>query len=333
MEDLTLQVKDLKTCFFTDSGVVPAVDGVSFNVRRGKTLGIVGESGSGKSVTSLSIMRLLNEPSAKITEGEIIFDGRDIVQMTEPEMCKVRGKRISMIFQEPMTALNPVRTIGSQLTEIYKIHENLDKKAAKKRSLEMLKMVGIPSPEQRFKEYPHQLSGGMRQRVMIAMALACNPELLIADEPTTALDVTIQAQILDLMLNLKNKLGTSIILITHDLGVVSDITDDVIVMYAGSVMEYGTRDEVFQQMKHPYSIGLMASIPKIESGQEKLQTIEGMVPSSFNMPPGCKFAPRCTDAKQICEQCRPKIYDTGDGHLVRCFKYSAEHRGDWDEEA
>jgi len=332
VEDLTLQVKELKTCFFTDNGVVPAVDGVSFNVRRGKTLGIVGESGSGKSVTSLSIMRLLREPSGRITEGEIIFDGRDIVKMTQQEMCKIRRKRISMIFQEPMTALNPVRTIGSQIAEIYKIHENLNKKAAKERSIEMLKMVGIPSPEQRFKEYPHQMSGGMRQRVMITMALACNPELLIADEPTTALDVTIQAQILDLMLDLKNKLGTSIMLITHDLGVVSDIADDVIVMYAGSIMEYGSRDAVFKDMKHPYSIGLMESIPKIDNG-ERLKTIDGMVPSIFEMPQGCKFEPRCTYAKPICKQCRPELYDTGNGHMVCCFKYSEEHRGDWNGEA
>ncbi|NLZ38212.1 MAG: ABC transporter ATP-binding protein [Firmicutes bacterium] len=332
MEDLTLQVKGLKTCFFTDKGVVPAVDGISFNVRRGKTLGIVGESGSGKSVTSLSIMRLLHEPSGRITEGEIIFDGKDLTKLTQQEMCKIRGKRISMIFQEPMTALNPVRTVGSQIAEIYNIHENLNKKEAQERSIEMLRMVGIPSPEQRFNEYPHQMSGGMRQRVMIAMALACNPELLIADEPTTALDVTIQAQILDLMLDLKNKLGTSIMLITHDLGVVSDIADDVIVMYAGSIMEYGTRDAVFQDMKHPYSIGLMESIPKIDS-KERLTTIEGMVPSIFEMPQGCKFEPRCAFARPICKQCRPDLYDTGKGHFVSCFQYSEEHRGEWDGEA
>lgn len=326
MDGMTLEVRDLQTYFFTDHGQAPAVDGVSFTVGRGETLGIVGESGSGKSVTSLSIMRLLREPSGRIVGGEILFDGKDLSKLSQKEMRSIRGNRISMIFQEPMTALNPVRTIGSQIMEIYKIHQNLKKDEARARAVEMLSLVGIPSPEQRMKEYPHQLSGGMRQRVMIAMALACDPELLIADEPTTALDVTIQAQILDLMLDLKEKLHTSIILITHDLGVVSDMADQVMVMYAGSVMEYGSRDEVFGHMLHPYTMGLMNSIPRMDSDVEVLATIEGMVPSIYDMPQGCKFAPRCKYCRDICNQRRPDLYDL-DGHKVRCFRYSGEWEG------
>ncbi len=326
-----LEIKDLHTFFTTKRGIVKAVNGVSYSVEPGKTLGVVGESGCGKSVSAMSILKLL-DGNGYIDSGSILFKGQELTTLSTKEMYTIRGNAISVIFQEPMTSLNPVFTVEKQISEAFIVHQDMDKKQAAKESIRMLTDVRIPNPEQVAKQYPHQLSGGMRQRVMIAMALACNPELLIADEPTTALDVTIQAQILDLMLDLKNKLGTSIMLITHDLGVVSDIADDVIVMYAGSIMEYGTRDAVFQDMKHPYSIGLMESIPKIDS-KERLTTIEGMVPSIFEMPQGCKFEPRCAFARPICKQCRPDLYDTGKGHFVSCFQYSEEHRGEWDGEA
>lgn len=328
MADVCLEVNNLQTSFFTDRGVAAAVDDVSFTLNQGETLGIVGESGSGKSVTSLSVMRLLQEPSGRITGGQILFDGHDLAKLSKKEMQKIRGNRISMIFQEPMTALNPVYTIGRQIVEIYQLHEKISRKQAEKQAIEMLSMVGIANPEQRIREYPHQLSGGMRQRVMIAMSLACNPRLLIADEPTTALDVTIQAQILDLIKGLKDKLGTSVMLITHDLGVVSDMADKVMVMYAGNVVEYGTRDEVFGNMLHPYTQGLMKSIPKMDGVQEELYTINGMVPSIFDMPLGCKFNPRCPYAKEICRQKRPAMYEK-QGHCVRCFQYDER----WEEEA
>jgi len=327
MADICLEVKNLQTSFFTDRGVAAAVDDVSFSVENGETLGIVGESGSGKSVTSLSIMRLLQEPTGRITGGEILFDGKDLAKLTQKEMRAIRGNRISMIFQEPMTALNPVYTVGRQIAEVYRIHEKLPKRVANKKALEMLSMVGIPSPEQRFKEYPHQLSGGMRQRVMIAIALACSPKTLIADEPTTALDVTIQAQILDLIKDLKDRLGTSVLLITHDLGVVSDMADKVLVMYAGSVVEYGTRDEIFGNMLHPYTRGLINSIPKMGNDNGELTAIEGMVPNIYDMPSGCKFNPRCPFAKSICREKRPALRDVK-GHKVRCFMYDEN----WEKE-
>ncbi|MDL2219172.1 ABC transporter ATP-binding protein [Ruminococcaceae bacterium OttesenSCG-928-O06] len=327
MGEIILDVQDLHTHFFTDQGEAPAVDGVDFTVRAGEILGIVGESGSGKSVTSLSIMRILSEPAGRIVKGSVLFGGKDLARLPQKEMCKIRGDRISMIFQEPMTALNPVRTIGSQIMEMYKIHRKMDKKQAKEKSIEMLQKVGIPSPAQRFNEYPHQLSGGMRQRAMIAMALACDPQLLIADEPTTALDVTIQAQILDLMRDLQREFGTAIMLITHDLGIVSEMAHRVMVMYAGSVVEYGTRDEVFSKMLHPYTIGLMESIPRIREDTGPLSAIEGMVPSIYGMPKGCKFAPRCKYACALCEEKRPALYNV-DGHQVRCFMYSEEWKGD-----
>ena len=326
MAENILQVKNLKTYFHTEAGLVKAVNDVSFDVEKGKTLGIVGESGCGKSMTSLSIMRLIEKPG-KIEGGEILLDGEDIVKMSEDEMRKIRGKKIAMIFQEPMTSLNPVFTIGQQLIEALLLHENMTKKEAKERAIEMLKLVKIPLAERRFDEYPHQLSGGMRQRVMIAMALCCNPELLICDEPTTALDVTIQAQILDLINELKEKTGTSVMMITHDLGVIAEVADDVMVMYAGQVVEKASCDQIFDQPLHPYTDGLMKCIPKLDDDDTKeLSVIKGMVPSFDDMPVGCTFCPRCPEAREICRCKMPDLVDV-DGRKVRCFKYTKE----WEE--
>lgn len=318
-EDTILKVKGLKTYFYDRKGKVPAVDGVDFIVRKGETLGIVGESGCGKSVTSMSILKLL-PPEGKVVEGEILFKGRDLTKCSSSEMEKIRGKEIAMIFQEPMTSLNPVYTVGQQIGEMIKTHENLSKKQLREKAIEMLKLVGIPSPEKRVDEYPHELSGGMRQRVMIAMALSCNPELLIADEPTTALDVTIQAQILELMRELKNKLGTSIMMITHDLGVIAEMADYVLVMYAGMVMEYCSVKDLFQKPLHPYTQGLINALPRIDDVKDKLYVIEGSVPSLYDMPEGCRFWPRCPHAKEICKTRIPELYDCG-GRKVRCFLY------------
>lgn len=304
MSENLLEVKNLKTYFFTDGGVVKSVDDVSFNVKPGKTLGVVGESGCGKSITSLSIMQLVETPPGKIVGGEI-----------------------AMIFQEPMTSLNPVFTVGQQIMEALMIHTDMDKTKAKERAIEMLKLVRIPLAEKRFNEYPHQLSGGMRQRVMIAMALSCNPKLLICDEPTTALDVTIQAQILDLINELKEKLGTSIMMITHDLGVIAEVADDVMVMYAGKIVEYGTADQIFETPMHPYTHGLMNCIPKLNDEEEtRLHVIPGMVPSPDRMPKGCAFCPRCSEAKKICEEKMPELMEVN-GQKVRCFKYTSEWEG------
>lgn len=326
MAENILQVKNLKTYFHTEAGLVKAVNDVSFDVEKGKTLGIVGESGCGKSMTSLSIMRLIEKPG-KIEGGEILLDGEDIVKMSEDEMRKIRGKKIAMIFQEPMTSLNPVFTIGQQLIEALLLHENMTKKEAKERAIEMLKLVKIPLAERRFDEYPHQLSGGMRQRVMIAMALCCNPELLICDEPTTALDVTIQAQILDLINELKEKTGTSVMMITHDLGVIAEVADDVMVMYAGQVVEKASCDQIFDQPLHPYTDGLMKCIPKLDDDDTKeLSVIKGMVPSFDDMPAGCTFCPRCPEAREICRCKMPDLVDV-EGRKVRCFKYTKE----WEE--
>ncbi|MDD3221222.1 MAG: ABC transporter ATP-binding protein [Clostridia bacterium] len=322
MSENLLEVKNLQTYFFTDNGIVKSVDDVSFEVKKGKTLGIVGESGCGKSITSLSIMQLVETPPGKIVGGEILYNGEDLLKKNKEEMRKVRGGKIAMIFQEPMTSLNPVFTVGEQIVEALRIHTDLDKHKAKERAIEMLKLVKIPLAEKRFNEYPHQLSGGMRQRVMIAMALSCNPELLICDEPTTALDVTIQAQILDLINELKEKLGTSIMMITHDLGVIAEVADDVMVMYAGKIVEYGSADDIFESPKHPYTSGLMACIPKLTDDSEaRLSVIKGMVPSFDQMPKGCAFCPRCTEAKKICEEQMPELVEVG-GQKVRCFKYT-----------
>lgn len=324
MSDKLLEVKNLKTYFYTDDGVVKSVDDVSFNVKRGKTLGVVGESGCGKSITSLSIMQLVETPPGKIVNGEILYEGEDLLKKSKDEMRKIRGGEIAMIFQEPMTSLNPVFTVGQQIMEALTLHTDLDKAAAKERAIEMLKLVKIPLPEKRFNEYPHQLSGGMRQRVMIAMALSCNPKLLICDEPTTALDVTIQAQILDLINELKEKLGTSVMMITHDLGVIAEVADDVMVMYAGKIVEYGDADAIFETPRHPYTRGLMDCIPKLtDEDHVRLSVIDGMVPSFDEMPKGCAFCPRCTEAKTICHEKMPELVEV-DGQLVRCFKYSDE---------
>ena len=318
-----LEVKDLKTYFYTDSGVAKAVDGVTFSLDKGKTLGIVGESGCGKSVTSLSIMRLVDPATGRNEGGSIVFDGQDLLTLPEKEMRKLRGNRISMIFQEPMTSLNPVFTIGDQISESLKLHKGLDKKAARDRAIELLELVGIPEAGKRVDEYPHQLSGGMRQRVMIAMALSGDPELLIADEPTTALDVTIQAQILQLLKDLQEKLHMSIIIITHDLGVIAEMADEVAVMYAGDIVEKAPTRALFDDPKHPYTIGLMNSIPDINDQVSRLRTLEGLVPSLYDMPSGCRFAPRCQFCCPECEAHRINLTTLPDGRQVRCRRFEA----------
>ncbi|MEH7013795.1 ABC transporter ATP-binding protein [Neobacillus niacini] len=317
-----LEVKRLKTHFSTKRGVSKAVDGIDFSLYKGETLGIVGESGCGKSITSLSILRLIPSPPGKIAGGQVLFKGRDLVQISKDEMRKVRGNEISMIFQEPMTSLNPVLPVGEQIAEALRLHQKMGRKAAWEKAVEMLKLVGIPSPEKRAKQEPFQLSGGMRQRVMIAMALACNPEVLIADEPTTALDVTIQAQILELIKDLQNKLGMGVIMITHDLGVVAETCDTVAVMYAGNIIEHAPTEKIFANPRHPYTQGLLDSLPKIHEDQEELQTIEGSVPSPYNMPAGCRFASRCPHQQPICHQQQPELIEQNDGVKVRCWMYT-----------
>ncbi|OLS36874.1 ABC transporter ATP-binding protein [Bacillus sp. MRMR6] len=324
-----LEVRNLRTSFFTDEGEVKAVDGVDFTIEKGKTIGIVGESGSGKSITSLSILRLLQEPVGKIVGGEIIFKGENLINKSKKEMMKIRGNNISMIFQEPMTSLNPTLTCGEQIAESVRIHQKLKRREAWVKAVDMLRLVGIPSPEKRAKQFPFELSGGMRQRVMIAMALACNPELLIADEPTTALDVTIQAQILDLMKKLQEDLGTSLMMITHDLGVVAEMCDKVAVMYCGKVVEYADVKTIFTNPKHPYTVGLLNSVPKHDQDYEgDLSVIEGSVPSPFNLPKGCSFAPRCPHARAICHTELPDLETALDGDQVRCWI----HTNRWDKE-
>ncbi len=318
-----LEVKNLKTGFRTDDGEMFAVDDVSFSVDKGKTLGIVGESGCGKSVTSLSIMRLIPTPPGKIHSGQIFFEGKDLLKFSEAEMRGVRGNDISMIFQEPMTSLNPVFTIGNQIAEAIELHQKgITREQINQRTIEMLKLVGIPEPEKRVDAYPHQLSGGMRQRVMIAMSLSCNPKLLIADEPTTALDVTIQAQILDLVRRLQKELGSAMILITHDLGVVAETCDEVAVMYAGKIVEYGSVQDIFGRPRHRYTKGLLNSVPHFESGQrrQRLETIPGMVPNLMNLKPGCRFQDRCTAVQQKCRDVEPTLEaDVKGAHRAACY--------------
>jgi len=319
-----LEVKGLKTYFYTEDGIVRAVDGVDFEVMPGEVLGLVGESGCGKSVTSLSIMRLISKPG-RVDAGEILLDGENLLNFPEEEMTKVRGNRISMIFQQPQTALNPVFKVGDQLAEVLNVHQDLGKEAGWTRAVALLKMVGVPDPERRAHAYPHELSGGMAQRVMIAMALACVPELLIADEPTTALDVTIQAQILDLMRDLRRDMGTSVVLITHDLGVVAEMADRVAVMYAGEIVEQADVIPLFDEPFHPYTQGLIGSIPILGEIKEKLDVIPGMVPNLVNLPPGCRFAPRCQarvkHALHICTERDPDLEEVKPGHKVRCWLY------------
>jgi oligopeptide/dipeptide ABC transporter ATP-binding protein len=325
-----LEIKNLRTSFFSDAGEVKAVDNVSFNVYKGKTLGIVGESGCGKSVTSLSIMRLIPNPPGKIVGGEILYKGKDLLKLDMAQMRAIRGNEISMIFQEPMTSLNPVFTVGNQICEAISLHQDLSRKETHNKAVEMLKLVGIPAPEKRIFDYPHQLSGGMRQRVMIAMALSCNPQILIADEPTTALDVTIQAQILDLLRDLQQKVGMALILITHDLGVVAEVADEVAVMYAGNVVEQGTVKEIFAHPKMPYTKGLLNSIPTLSKDptgkvkKKRLEAIPGIVPNLLYLPKGCRFQERCSYVLDECKQAEPGLrvikQDSVMPHAIRCVR-------------
>lgn len=321
MAEELLEVKSLNTYFYTQAGVVKAVNDVSFKINEGETVCIVGESGCGKSVTSMSILKLIPSPPGKIVSGEILFKGKDLLSLSEDELRKVRGNEISVIFQEPMTSLNPVFTIGYQISESLMLHKNLSEAEAKKASIEALKLVGIPRAESIFESYPHELSGGMRQRAMIAMAISCDPELLIADEPTTALDVTIQAQILDLMRDLKKKINTSIMLITHDLGVVAEMADYVVVMYAGKIVEEAPVRELFKNPLHPYTIGLLKSKPSINDEVDRLYSIPGQVPNPVGMPENCYFCERCEKAKDICSKKQPHLVQVNDVHKVACWLY------------
>ncbi len=330
MSEKILEIKNLETSFRVEEGTIKAVDNVSFDVYAGKTLGIVGESGCGKSVTSLSIMRLIPNPPGKITGGEILYKGKNLLEFSPAQMRALRGNEISMIFQEPMTSLNPVFTIGNQLEEAIALHQKLNSRQCREKAIDMLKLVGIPAPDKRIDEYPHQLSGGMRQRVMIAMALSCNPNVLIADEPTTALDVTIQAQILELLRELQDRVGMAMILITHDLGVVAEVCDEVIVMYAGRIAEQGTVEEIFKNPKHPYTKGLLNSIPSLAkdpTGQikkKRLETIPGIVPSLSNLPQGCRFQERCAYVIDACRGVEPELRivkeDPRLPHAIRCIR-------------
>ncbi|MEX2542600.1 MAG: ABC transporter ATP-binding protein [Trueperaceae bacterium] len=322
--DRLLEVNDLKTYFDTDEGTVKAVDGVSFHIDKGETLAVVGESGSGKSVTSLSVMRLIPTPPGRIASGEILFEGQDLVKKSERDMRRIRGNDISMIFQEPMTSLNPVYTVGDQIAEAIVLHQGKTKRQAMKMAAEMLDLVGIPEPTKRVRNYPHQMSGGMRQRVMIAMALSCGPKLLIADEPTTALDVTIQAQILELMKQLQREIGMSILFITHDLGVVAEVADRVVVMYAGRAVEEAGVEAIFARPQMPYTLGLLNSIPRVDKAaihQQRLEAIPGNVPNPLYLPEGCAFHPRCRFMQDKCKEAVPPLENTGEGHMVRCVRW------------
>lgn len=321
--DTIFQIKGLKTQFFTSKGIVPAVDGVDITVKKGEAVGVVGESGCGKSMTAMSVMQLLQYPG-RVVDGQILLGGEDLLKKTKKEMDDIRGNKISMIFQEPMTSLNPVYTIGKQVSEAILTHENVSKEEAKKRTIDIFRKVGIPEPEKRYSVYPHQLSGGLRQRVMIGMAMVCNPQLMIADEPTTALDVTIEAQILYLMNRLQKEQGTAIVMITHNLGVVAESCDYVYVMYAGKIMEEAPVKELFKKPLHPYTFGLMNSIPKMTETKEHLYTIKGLVPNLLHLPKGCRFCPRCDKAMKICTMYQPDLYEAEHGHKVRCFLYNEE---------
>ncbi|RLQ92366.1 ABC transporter ATP-binding protein [Falsibacillus albus] len=323
-KETVLTVENLKTSFFTDDGEIPAVDGVDFHVKEGEILGIVGESGCGKSVTSLSIMGLVPKPPGKIVDGKILFQNEDLTKASERRMRQIRGNDIAMIFQEPMTSLNPVFTIGNQLMEAIRIHNKWSKAKARERAVEMMKLVGLPRSEELMDEYPHQLSGGMRQRVMIAMAMVCDPKLLIADEPTTALDVTIQAQILKLMRDLNKDLNTAIIMITHDLGVVAEVCDRIIVMYSGKVVEEGDVQTIFKNPQHPYTKGLIQSVPDMRKKQQRLYSIPGNVPKPGAVKEGCRFAARCEFAFDRCWSENPELYKTDDYHQTRCFLHDSK---------
>lgn len=311
-----LSVKDLVVEYTSDGKVIHAVNGVSFELGRGKTIGLVGETGAGKTSIAKAILRILPDPPAKICNGQILLEGEDMLKLPEEKMRKIRGKRISMIFQDPMTALNPVMRVGSQIAEVIKLHDKVSKAEAKKRAVKMLEMVGIPAD--RYGEYPHQFSGGMKQRVVIAMALACEPELLLADEPTTALDVTIQAQVLDMIQSLKEKHNTSMIMITHDLGIVGEVCDDVAIVYAGEIVEYGTREELFDHPAHPYTIGLFGAVPKLEDDVDRLSPVVGMMPDPMNLPEGCHFWPRCPYAEEKCKSGEISCQEIRPGHFCKC---------------
>jgi len=327
LSDILLEVKNLKTYFYTEDGIARAVDGMDFIIRKGETLGMIGESGCGKSVSALSIMQLVASPPGKIIEGEIWFEGEDLLKKSSSEIKKIRGNDISMIFQEPMTSLNPVFTIGNQIIEPIILHQKLDKKKALKKAIEMLDLVGMPSPEKRMDNYPHQLSGGMRQRAMIAMALSCEPKLLIADEPTTALDVTIQAQILELLKKIREEIGMAVMMITHDLAVIAEVSDDVLVAYAGKALEYADVKTIFKDPKHPYTQALYDSIPRLtDTKKRRLEVIPGMVPNSLEFPSGCRFHPRCKFAKSFCKKEEPQLKEVSNTHNVCCFIYDEDKR-------
>ena len=324
-DDIILQVKDLRTYFNTDEGIVKAVDGVTFNLHKGETLGIVGESGSGKSVTNLSVINMIPSPPGRIAGGEILYHGKDLLKMSKHEIRQIRGNKIAMIFQDPMTSLNPFLRVSTQMVETIVLHQGLDKKAAKEKAIEMLKLAGIPAPEKRIDQYPHQFSGGMRQRVMIAMGLSCNPEILIADEPTSALDVTIQAQILELMKDLTERLGTAVILITHSLGVVAGTCDTLCVMYAGRFVESGPTDLIFESPMHPYTQGLIRSVPRLDhKSGERLSSIRCQPPNVIDLPDCCPFYPRCDKAMDICKKKYPAWKTLGNGRTVGCWLYSED---------
>jgi len=329
MEDYLLEIKDLQTRFYTDEGIVNAVNGVSYGMEEGEILGVVGESGCGKSVHALSIMRLIPDPPGKIESGELYFYGRDLLDLSDNEMRDLRGEQIAMVFQDPMTSLNPVYTVGDQIMEALKIHLGMDNKQAGNRAAELLSLVGIPDAKQRVKDYPHQFSGGMRQRAMIAMALSCDPKLLIADEPTTALDVTIQAQIVDLVKRLQENLGMAVMWITHDLGIIAEIAHNVNVMYAGYIVERGSVRDIFKRTRHPYTIGLLGSLPRLdEAPGTKLASIPGLPPDLIALPPGCPFAARCTYAIDKCKEEMPQLEQTdGSDHIVACWRWEEIEEG------
>lgn len=327
-DEVILQVKDLRTYFYTDAGVVKAVDGLTFDLHKGETLGLVGESGSGKSVTNLSIINLIQTPPGKIEGGEVLFNGEDLLKMSDARLREIRGDRIAMIFQDPMSSLNPYLRISTQMIETICLHQGLSKKAAKEKAIEMLKLTGIPAAEKRIDGYPHQFSGGMRQRVMIAMGLSCNPDILIADEPTSALDVTIQAQILDLMQDLTHRLGTAVILITHSLGVVAGVCDTIVVMYAGRIVERGTTEDIFYDTKHPYTQGLIKSVPRLDRDDEgRLFSIEGQPPNVVDLPDCCPFYPRCRKALPVCKNRYPPVVRFSGTHHAACWLYAQKDGG------
>ncbi len=317
MDNNLLEIRNLAVEYHTDDAVIYAVNHINLTIRKGETIGLVGETGAGKTTIARSVLRILPMPPAKLVSGEILFEGKDVLKLSEKDMRKIRGNKIAMIFQDPMTALNPIETVGFQIAETIKLHNKITKTEAERRACDMLELVGIPM--ERFSEFPHQFSGGMKQRVVIAMALACNPELLLADEPTTALDVTIQAQVLEMMQSLKERLGTSVVMITHDLGVVAEFCDSVAVAYAGEIVERGTVEDIFDSASHPYTLGLFGSLPKLDSHERRLKPIKGLMPDPTNLPKGCRFCDRCPDATERCAEAAPEDVEVAPGHFVKCI--------------